>query len=161
MIFLWIKIMWYKIVKQIRHAISAYDNLYRHLKNPAATGTETGASRVRVGLDPSAGGSVVRVRGSGNITAGGDLSVTEISSEISRLTSEDVDHASEVAVWRREQLLAVRPSAEIDPCGVCGHPRHPSNVFWCPGSVPSGDPSGGTAPCRCDGTRILGEDGPA
>jgi len=52
----------------------------------------------------------------------------------------------------------VRPSDEIVKCGVCGHQHHPSNVFRCPGSVPSGEPSGGIEACRCDGTRILDED---
>jgi len=61
----------------------------------------------------------------------------------------------------QNETMAVRPSNEIVKCGVCGHPQHPSNVFWCHDSVPSGDPSGGIEPCRCDGTRILGEDGPS
>src|SRR6266511_42866 len=45
-----------------------------------------------------------------------------------------------------------------DHDGVVGHQHHPSNVFRCPGSVPSGEPSGGIEACRCDGTRILDED---
>lgn len=55
--------------------------------------------------------------------------------------------------------IPVRPSDEIVKCRVCGHPQHPVNVFWCPGSVPSAEPSGGIEQCRCDGTRILDQDG--
>lgn len=171
MIYLWLKIIYYKITKALSGSWSTWCRIH------AEAGTDEGVSRARhealgVAIDPATPDGLVlysREPGAPDDSIGSRKLRELISKGLVhepdglgdlRLLIEDQARLAEDRRRAFEQdypgplffgLLDTRPSAEIELCPRCDHPQHGGNGGRCAFLVTGADTEGPLLVCRCTG----------
>jgi hypothetical protein len=153
MIFRWLKIMFYKIVKALSGSWLVWGRIH------AVPGTDEGASRARHEAEISGGIHAVADRRNTArmrelIDKGlvhepdglGDLRRAELSEAD---LHEDALDAFDEIMSTRMKLMDEGPSKEIVCCGACGHPDHSTQGGVCAFLVPARGKDEEQLVCRC------------